>query len=136
MEDYPRTMLELEERFKKEAACWDYLSSLKSLVLIAAQKDGKHIGRIRLVVIPNASADSIDQVLEHIVEPGALVQADGWARYSRLEKRVRARGHPARRSAWRQLVALLSSCRQYPEAMTSCYISRCCQSWEPGLLSG
>lgn len=59
----------------------------KSLVLIAAQKDGKRIGRIRLVVIPNASADSIEQALEQMVEPGALIQTDGWTGYSRLKQR-------------------------------------------------
>lgn len=59
----------------------------KSLVLIAAQIDGKRIGRIRLAVIPNASADSIEQALEQMLEPGALIQTDGWTGYSRLQQR-------------------------------------------------
>lgn len=59
----------------------------KSLVLIAAQKDGKRIGRIRLVVIPNASAASIEQAVKQMVEPGALIQTDGWTGYSRLKQK-------------------------------------------------
>lgn len=57
----------------------------KSLVLVAAQKDGKRIGRIRLTVIPDASAASLEEALEQMVESGTLIQTDGWLGYSRLE---------------------------------------------------
>jgi hypothetical protein len=37
-------------------------------VLIAAEKDGKHIGRIRLVHIRDARASTLNAALEHVIE--------------------------------------------------------------------
>lgn len=59
----------------------------KQLVLIAAQENGvKQIGRIRLFVIPDASAASIDKAVEQMIEPGTLIKTDGWKGYERLKK--------------------------------------------------
>jgi transposase-like protein len=58
----------------------------KSLVMMAAQADGKKIGRIRMVRIPDASAASLLPTLAQVVEPGTLVQTDGWNAYSGLKK--------------------------------------------------
>lgn len=59
----------------------------KQLVLIAAQENGlKRIGRIRLFVIPAASAASINKAVEQMIEPGTLIKTDGWKGYEDLKK--------------------------------------------------
>ena len=57
----------------------------KSLILIAAQEDGKHIGRIRLSIIPNASADSLEKAIENMVEAGSVIRTDAWLGYNGLK---------------------------------------------------
>jgi len=57
----------------------------KSLVMIAAQADGKKIGRIRMVRIADASAESLLPALRQSVEPGTRVQTDGWKSYGGLK---------------------------------------------------
>ena len=56
----------------------------KSLVVIAAEKDGKRIGRIRLVRVPNASAESLEGVVSQSIIPGSTVSTDDWKGYSKL----------------------------------------------------
>ena len=56
----------------------------KTLVLIAAQADGRKIGRIRLARIPDASAASLEPAVQQAIEPGACVQTDDWSGYNRL----------------------------------------------------
>jgi transposase-like protein len=58
----------------------------KSLVLVAAQEDDTRIGRIRLGVLPDASADSLEGALGQMVEPGTLILTDGWIGYNRLDR--------------------------------------------------
>lgn len=57
----------------------------KSLVMIAAQADGKKIGRIRMIRIADASAANLLPALVQSVEPGTLVQTDGWKAYAGLK---------------------------------------------------
>ena len=56
----------------------------KTLVLIAAQADGRKIGRIRLARIPDASAASLEPAVQQAIEPGTRVQTDDWSGYNRL----------------------------------------------------
>jgi transposase-like protein len=56
----------------------------KSLVLIAAQADGRKIGRIRLARIADASAKSLEQAVTEAVEPGARIHTDDWRGYTGL----------------------------------------------------
>jgi transposase-like protein len=56
----------------------------KALVLVVAQADGDHIGRIRLARIANASAAVLRSAVEDSVEPGAQVLTDGWDGYGSL----------------------------------------------------
>jgi transposase-like protein len=56
----------------------------KTLVFIAAQADGRKIGRIRLARIPDASAASLEAAVKQAIEPGTRVQTDDWSGYSRL----------------------------------------------------
>ncbi|MBU0952153.1 MAG: IS1595 family transposase [bacterium] len=57
----------------------------KILVVIAAQIDGKRIGRIRFKRIPDASGDSLIPAIKETIEPGSTVITDGWKGYSKLE---------------------------------------------------
>jgi transposase-like protein len=72
----------------------------KALVVIAAQRDGRKIGRIRLARIADASAKSLEGFLQQAVEPGTVVHTDGWRGYNGLnqlgyQRRITVqRGHP------------------------------------------
>jgi transposase-like protein len=56
----------------------------KSLVAIAAEEDGKGIGRIRLGAVADASGRSLIPFIEETVEPGSVVHTDGWSGYGEL----------------------------------------------------
>lgn len=53
----------------------------KSLVVIAAQEDGKKIGRIRMKRVKDASAESLQPFVQEYIEPGSTVNTDGWEGY-------------------------------------------------------
>lgn len=58
----------------------------KALVAIAAEEDGKGIGRIRLARVPDASSSSLHGFIQRSVAPGSVIHTDGWAPYQGLEK--------------------------------------------------
>lgn len=53
----------------------------KALISIAAEENGKGIGRIRMSRIPNASAVHLERFVTTSVEPGSIVHTDGWEGY-------------------------------------------------------
>jgi hypothetical protein len=55
------------------------------LVLVAAQQDGKRIGRIRLRRITDASGHTPEAATEGMIAPGSRVRTDGWWGYNGLE---------------------------------------------------
>lgn len=57
----------------------------KALVVIAAQEDGRGIGRIRMRRIPEASARKLQSFIAGAIEPGSVVHTDGWSGYRGLE---------------------------------------------------
>jgi transposase-like protein len=59
----------------------------KALIVVAAQEDGRGIGRIRMWRVPDASAQSLVPFVEESVEPGSVVHTDGWLGYERLESK-------------------------------------------------
>jgi transposase-like protein len=59
----------------------------KTLVLVVAQEDGTRVGRIRLGVIQDASAASLEAALADMAEPGTIIRTDGWSGYNRLEEK-------------------------------------------------
>ena len=61
-------------------------ASGKALVLMAVQRDGKKLGRIRLKRIADASAESLESAILETVEPGSLVRTDEWAGYNQIGK--------------------------------------------------
>jgi transposase-like protein len=59
----------------------------KALIVVAAQADGKGIGRIRMRVIQHPSAASLHPFDQDCIEPGSTVHTDGWQGYAGLEKK-------------------------------------------------
>ena len=57
----------------------------KALVVIAAQVNGKGIGRIRLRSIPDASSQSLHAFVKEAIEPGSTAITDGWEGYEGLK---------------------------------------------------
>ena len=53
--------------------------------LFAAKEDGRRIGRIRLRLIPDASADSLRRFILDSIAFGSVVHTDGWRGYSGLK---------------------------------------------------
>ncbi len=56
----------------------------KALVVAAVEVRGRASGRVRLQVVPDASAPSLTGFVTANVEPGALVVTDGWGAYAPL----------------------------------------------------
>lgn len=58
----------------------------KSLVLIAAQKEDKGIGRIRLARVVSASGEHLEPVVAQAVDSSSTVCTDGWGGYNGLKE--------------------------------------------------
>ncbi len=54
----------------------------KTLVVIAVEDKGRHMGRIRLFRVADASGESLTFAVQEMVQPGSLVNTDGWAGYA------------------------------------------------------
>lgn len=57
----------------------------KALVVIAAEEDGRGIGRIRMARIPDASRVALHRFIQASIEPGSVVHTDGLPAYRGLE---------------------------------------------------
>jgi transposase-like protein len=57
----------------------------KPLVVIAAEENGRGIGRIRLSRIPDATRKSLHRFIAQAIEPGSTVHSDGLHAYRKLE---------------------------------------------------
>jgi len=58
---------------------------------VAAEEDGKGIGRIRLRTIPDASSVSLHGFIQEAIAPGSTVRTDGWKAYLGLQGYVHDR---------------------------------------------
>lgn len=58
----------------------------KSLVAVAVEVIGRKTGRVRLMKIPDASAESLKSFIEQNIEPSSTIITDGWPSYSGLNK--------------------------------------------------
>ena len=56
----------------------------KALVVIAAEENGKGMGRIRMSRVSNASAISLEGFVQSTVVPGSRIHTDGWDGYAGL----------------------------------------------------
>jgi len=70
----------------------------KAVVLIAAQEDGKKIGRIRMRMVEDASAENLLAFIGDNIEPGSTVHTDAWLGYTG----VGAKGYTHRVSILKQ----------------------------------
>ncbi len=61
------------------------LTEDKALIIVAAEKDGRGIGRIRLRRISDVTKASLHGFIAEAVEPGSTVQTDGLNAYLGLE---------------------------------------------------
>lgn len=52
--------------------------------MVAAEKNGRAIGRIRLKRVKDVSAESLLDFIRETVEPGATIHTDGWKGYAGL----------------------------------------------------
>ena len=59
----------------------------KAIVVIAAEEDGRGIGRIRLRRASDVSAESLHAFIEESVTPGAVIHTDGWKGYRGIAKK-------------------------------------------------
>jgi transposase-like protein len=59
----------------------------KALIVIAAQADGRAIGRVRMGVVKDASAENLYAFVQDSIKPGSTIHTDGWPGYSGLQKK-------------------------------------------------
>jgi transposase-like protein len=59
----------------------------KTLVLIAAEEQGKATGRIRLKQIADASGESLETAIQEMAAPASVVKTDAWKGYNGLNAR-------------------------------------------------
>ena len=59
----------------------------KALVAVAAEEEGKGIGRIRMRRVPNGKAEHLHAFIEEAIEPGSVVHTDAWQGYASLESK-------------------------------------------------
>lgn len=58
----------------------------KALIGVAAQEDGRGIGRIRLQRLADASGQSLEGFIRASVAPGSVIHSDGWSGYAGVTK--------------------------------------------------
>jgi len=71
----------------------------KVLLLVAAEADGKGIGRIRLATAREASRKTLHGFIGQAVEPGSTVRTDGFNHYLKLEGYIHDRRMQIRQPA-------------------------------------
>lgn len=66
-------------------------ASGKVLVLVAVEdREGtkqEGIGRIRLMIVPDASGPTLENAIATMVEPGSMIRTDGWTGYNGLKEK-------------------------------------------------
>ena len=91
--DRLRGVVEVDEAYwgAEESGVRGRQSVSKALIIVAAQADGKGIGRIRLRRIPDANRATLHGFIVASIEPGSTVVSDGLQAYRELEGYVHDR---------------------------------------------
>ncbi len=91
--DRLRGTLEVDETYwgSEEKGVIGRLTEDKALIIVAAEKNGKGIGRIRLRHIPDLTKASLHGFIAEAIEPGCTVQTDGLKAYLGLDGYVHDR---------------------------------------------
>lgn len=76
----------------------------KALIVVAAQEDGRGVGRVRMRQIKDASAASLHPFVLEAIAPGTIVHTDGWEGYTGLEKQGYRREVTVRKRAASELM--------------------------------
>jgi transposase-like protein len=81
-------VVEVDETYRggMEAGAIGRLTESKAVVIVAAQEDGKGIGRIRLRTIPDLSKATLHGFIQESIMPGSTVRTDGFPSYPGLEE--------------------------------------------------
>jgi transposase-like protein len=84
---------EVDETYwgSKEEGVVGRLTEDKALIIVAAEEDGKGIGRIRLRHIPDTTKTSLHDFVAEAIEPGSTVRTDGLNAYRGLKGYVHDR---------------------------------------------
>jgi transposase-like protein len=85
--------IEVDETYwgSQEAGVTGRFTQDKALIVVAAEEDGRGIGRIRLRHIPDLTKDSLHGFIADAIEPGSTVRTDGLNAYRGLEGYVHDR---------------------------------------------
>lgn len=104
--DRLRGTVEVDETYwgGEEEGVVGRLTEDKALIAVAAEEDGKGIGRIRLRSIPDATRASLHGFIAEAVEPGSTVRTDGWSAYLGLNGYVHDRRTPRHESEGEHLL--------------------------------
>ena len=70
----------------QKRAWWGRQTNKKSLVVAAIEACGNRAGRLRMAMVPDASAKSLCGFVRDAVVPGSTVHTDGWNGYASLKK--------------------------------------------------
>lgn len=91
--DRLRGTVEVDETYwgGEEEDALGRLTENKAVIAVAAEEDGKGIGRIRLRSIPDVTKASLHGFIAEAIEPGSTVRTDGWNAYPGLESYVHDR---------------------------------------------
>ncbi len=91
--DRLRGTVEVDEAYwgGEEEDAHGRLTEDKAVIAVAAEEDGKGIGRIRLRSIPDVTRASLHGFIAEVIEPGSTVRTDGWNAYLGLERYVHDR---------------------------------------------
>ncbi len=91
--DRLRGTAEVDETYwgSEEEGVIGRLTEDKALIIVAADEDGKGIGRIRLRRIPDATKTSLHGFVAEAIEPGSTVRTDGLNAYLGLKGYVHDR---------------------------------------------
>ncbi len=79
--------VEVDETYlgAREAGVVGRLTHEKALIVVAAQEDGRRVGRIRMAQVSDLSRQSLHGFIEQSVEPGSTVVTDGLSVYKGLK---------------------------------------------------
>ena len=71
-------IVEVDEAYwaGEETGSTDRGAEEKALIIVAAEEDGKGVGRIRLRAIPDASRSSLHGFIREAIEPGSRIRTD------------------------------------------------------------
>lgn len=59
-------------------------ASGKALVLVAIERKGSDLGRVRLMCIPDAAGETLVTAISTIIAPGSVIETGGWSGYAGL----------------------------------------------------